>query len=151
MYNTSDPPRVFSSIEASLLYNPKLYNLSTSFKFYNIDLNSGKYILGIHYLTNNYVRKIPLYLSGQLLEDIVDTELENGKIERVSGNNVLIINKDRVINYYKKIKLLRIRNNSKGISSTDNPNIGVIDFETYQSRDGRVRIYGGGFKSFVDK
>jgi len=74
--------------------------LSPSFKFYLLLLNRRNFILGIHYLTSNSVRKFRLSLAGQILEDIVDTVLINGNIKRVNGNNVIMEN-ERVMSYYK--------------------------------------------------
>lgn len=138
------------SLKDNFLIDPKLSNLSPNFKFYQVVLNNRSYILGIHYLTSNSVRKIRLSLSGLFLEDIVDTALINGNVKRVNGNNVLILKNGRVVHFYKKIKFPAIKNNSKNISSTENPNIGVIDFETFKSSEGFQKIYAGGFKSYLE-
>lgn len=129
------------SLEHSFLFNNKLSNLSPEFKFYNVILNSRSYILGIHYLSNNSVRKIRISLSGLFLEDIVDTVLPSGKVKRVNNNSVLIMKDFKVIHHYKLIRFLPIKTNNnkkdnKNVSFTENPNIGVLDFETFQSDEG---------------
>ena len=139
------------SLKKNIFLDNKLSNLSPKFKFYYVILNNRPYILGLHYLTKDSVRKIRLSLSGLFLEDLVDSVLSNGNIKRVKNNNVLIIKKDRVIEYYKLMKLLPIsKHNIKSISATENPNIGVLDFETFKSKEGNYKIYAGGFKSYLD-
>lgn len=43
-----------------------------------------------------------------------------------------------------------IKNNKNTVLSTENPNIGVLDFETFESIDGTHKIYAGGFKTYLD-
>ena len=140
------------SLKNNFLLDDKLSSLSPSFKkiFYYLTLNNRPYILGLHYLSTNSVRKIRLSLSGLFLEDIVDSVLSNGNIKRVHNNNVLIMNNNRVIDQYKIIKFIPIKNTNKHALATENTNIGVVDFETFQSSEGVYKIYAGGFKTYLD-
>ena len=92
-------------LKDNFLLHGKLSKLSPNFKFYKVMLNNRSYIIGMHYLTSNSVRNIRLSLSGLFLEDIVDNALINGNVKRVNGNNVLIFNNERVLHFYKKIKI----------------------------------------------
>lgn len=147
---TETPDWDITSLKESFLLDPKLSNLSSNFKFYSVVLNKAPYILGLHYLSNNSVRKIRLSMTGLLLEDIVDTVLENGNVKRVDGNSVIILKNDRVINYYKKIQFSPVKSSNQKKLSTENPNIGVLDFETFESTNGLYKIYAGGFKTYLD-
>ena len=64
-------------------------------------LNNRNYVLGIHYLTSNSVRKVRLNLLGTILEDVIDTILDDGKVKRISGKNVMIISGDKIVRAYK--------------------------------------------------
>lgn len=95
-----------TSLEKNFM-DKRLKDLPSSFKFYSTVLNNRDFILGVDYLSNTSVRKIRLSSSGEIIEDLVDPVLANGNIKRVDNNNVLIIiNKDRVIHYYREMKLL---------------------------------------------
>lgn len=116
-------------------------------------LNGINYILGIHYMDVYCVRKIRLSMAGNILEDVTDTVLANDTIKRVSGKNVVIINnKDKVIKSYRDNILSPIKPplSSKEIKSGENPNIGVIDFETFRYKDNTYKVYLGGFKTYLE-
>lgn len=83
------------SLKYIFLLDKRLSSLSPAFKFYKVVLNNCPYILGIHYLANNSVRKVRLSLSGLYLEDIVDTILPSGRLKRVDGNSVIILEKKK--------------------------------------------------------
>ena len=104
--------------------------MSTRFKFYYVILNGSSYILGIHYLSSNSVRKVRLNTSGNIIEDVTDTVLNDGTIKRVSGNNVIILCGDKVVKVYKDYKLspIKLSKLQENQFSHENPNIGVIDF-----------------------
>lgn len=120
------------SLKRNFILDDKLSNISYNFKFYRVCLNSRYYILGIHYLGIKSVRKIRLSESGLLLEDITDTVLADGSIKRVNKNNVVIIKNNRIIGYNKLIRFSPINKIVKKDLFTENPIIGVLDFETYE-------------------
>ena len=55
--------------------------LSTSFKFYYVILNGSPYIFLIDYLSLNSIRKLRLNTSGNIIEDVFDTVLEDDTIK----------------------------------------------------------------------
>ena len=127
--------------------------MSSSFKFYSVVLNHHPYILGIHYLGLDSIRKLRLNMYGNILEDITDIVLENGTVKRTSGKNVLIIKDDKVIETYSDYKLsaIKLSKAQKETYSFENPNIGVIDFETLQYHDGSYKVYAAGFKTYLEE
>lgn len=142
-----------TSLASQFDIDPKLSCLSTNFKFYMVILNGIHYILGVNYLTRNSVRKIRLNMGGNILEDVVDTVLEDGSIHRVSSKNIIIIKHGKVVKAFKDYNLSPVRLSGKQMisESSENPNIGVIDFETFQYEDNTYRVYAAGFKTYLDK
>lgn len=98
------------------------------------------------------VRKIRLNMAGNIIEDITDTVLLDGRIKRVSGKNVIIIKDGKIVEAYKDYNLAPIRLSGKETTSrnTENPNIGVIDFETFEYEDHVYKVYAAGFKTYLD-
>lgn len=126
--------------------------LPLTFKFYNITINNKDYIIGVDFLSSDSVRKVRLSKTGIILEDIIDHNLADGNIKRVCGNNVIIIKNNKVIRGYKDLHLIPINNKKRGRKYTalgvmENPNIGVIDFETYRSGDNTYKVCACGFKT----
>ena len=130
----------------------KLQKFDANFKFHLIKLNNITYLLAIKHITNTCIRKLRMNLSGNIMEDITDFVLENGNVKRVIGNNVIIINNDKIINSYRNINLTPIRlTKTNAISySSENPNIGVIDFETFNYDASTSKVYAAGFKTNLD-
>lgn len=128
LYVNDDKVKV--SLAKQFALNSKLSSLSTYFQFYSVILNGIKYILGVNKLNQDSVRKLRLTLSGNIIEDITDTVLPNGCIQRKSRKDVYILRGDIVVESYKNISISPIPKPVSVQQTTENANIGVIDFET---------------------
>jgi hypothetical protein len=91
-------------------------------------------------------------MEGLIIEDIVDTVLDNGNVQRVSNNkNVFIIKNNTILKSYSTNNLAPIKSRPLVKSNRENPNIGVIDFETMRITDNTSKVYACGFKTFLDE
>ena len=75
-----------------------------------------------------------------MIESLIDTLLDNGIVSR-KANNLETFIKDN------NIKLKLIDKPTKKYSTISNPNIGVIDCETFLNNDSITKIYALGFRT----
>lgn len=124
----------------------KITNFDSSFKFYLIYVNTKYYILAIKYVDNNKVVKISYFLNGVLYKSIIDTLLSDNTVSRVQGNTEFFIENSIVV-YSKQAVMIRPISKPKlTFLPRDNPNIGVIDLETFKDSDDTSKVFAVGFK-----
>lgn len=82
---------------------------------------------------------------------LVPLFLDNGVISRKSGNVELLIKNGNVIRTIKAISLYPITKPvSKHIPFMANPNIGVVDIETFMDVGGISKVYAAGLLTNLD-
>lgn len=135
--------------EKSKLKNIKkddgLLPLNSSWKFYYI-IDRFNFILGIH-IMNNKIHKIKFALNGVVQENFYDNLDTNGDIIRTSGNNTMLVRDGEVVSTSINLRCKPIKPQKLNTSYIANPNIGVIDTETYFDSAGKSHIYSIGFKT----
>lgn len=116
------------------------------YKFYYIKGNID-YILVVKEIAQNRVEKLKYSTSGVLISRIIDTFNGNNLI-RSKGLETMYIENNNVIKIKKLIKFKPIKIiNIKKVGRLPNPNLGVIDVETYLNNNNVYEIYALGFKT----
>jgi len=121
----------------------KSTTFDSAYKFYLIN-QARKHVLGVKDTGRGDIIKVSYSLDGILISKVIDTMVGDHVI-RKSGNNELIL-KDNIVKEYKqKINLKPVEKVYIKPLMTENPNIGVIDCETYTGNGGINKIYALGF------
>lgn len=71
-------------------------------------------------------------------------------IIRKSGEKEILLKDNRVMMIKQNIKLKSIPKLENKVLFVNNPNIGVIDIETYLAKDNTNKIYALGFRTVLD-
>lgn len=131
-------------------HKDNINSFDSGFNFYLLR-DRTEYILAIKQIGDSFV-KIKYSLSGVIINRVTDTNVHDGGNDffiRKSGGKEILFD----INY-KPVKLLeniplraieKVQENKKLFVS--DPNLGVIDTETFLSNDGTQKIYALGFKT----
>nr|YP_008965337.1 hypothetical protein [Rhynchosporium agropyri]AHC02313.1 hypothetical protein [Rhynchosporium agropyri] len=140
--------------EKNHLIRNKHKDIRTSFdmscKFYHIKSRID-YILVIRILKDNQVEKIKYSLSGVLLSSVVDTT-DGNKVSRFRGSETLHIVDNIAMDKSNKITFKPIESYKvKSRTWWANPNIGVIDLETYLEDDNIHKLYALGFRTNLNE
>jgi hypothetical protein len=77
---------------------------------------------------------------------MIDT-IEGNNIVRVNGNTQTVLHNNKVVYTKQNLQLRAISKPRTKPLFISNPNIGVIDTETYLDIDGNMKIYTLGFKT----
>lgn len=119
-------------------------------KFYYVN-TIRPYILMVRVLENNKIQKVKYSLSGLLITNMVDL-YDNNIIIRNYNNKKVVIEDNKHINFIEEdIKFDPIpKSYLKYKSFIANRNIGVIDIETYTTRDSDTKIYALGFRTNLE-
>ena len=129
-----------------------IHEFDKDWVFYLVD-SVRPYVLAHKHINTRTIKKIRYSLfQGVMIDCITDHIGENDVVVRHYNNYIINIVNNKVINIKYNMNLIpikRIINNN--LSFTENPNIGVIDFETIECRDGVNRVYCLGFKTNLDK
>lgn len=132
--------------------NEKIYHLDKNSKCYVITYLNKHFFIVLDKISEKEVDKRCFNKFGDLISSAKDVRLENGNLQRESGNYIAIFNSNNEIIYTeRKIKFDSIKNDfkSKEEVGLPNSNIGVLDLETYE--DGSIaHCYAIGFKSSID-
>ena len=121
----------------------------SNYKFYLIK-DIRYFILGVRIIDSFTIEKIRYSLDGVIINRVIDS-LNNNFIIRKTGGKEIIINNNNVIDFIKQdISLKPIPKPSFKSNPIPNPNIGVIDTETYLDNDNTNKIYALGFKTNLD-
>jgi len=109
-------------------------------------MRNTEYVLGIGKISNTEYKKIRYSLNGMVLANVTDCLTEDNLICRIDGNTKYYIKHGLVLNKTQEVKLFPIKEKEIQLKGVDNPNIGVIDTETYKTSDGYA-IHCLGFKT----
>ena len=120
------------------------------FNFYYLKDYKSFYVLAIKQVHNFNVTKRRYSLSSVVLNHVTDVLLDNFIIYRKYGNNELLIKNNKLIESKQSILLNSIEKPRFKVLATSNPNIGVIDCETYTTKKGHIKIYSLGFKTNLE-
>jgi len=119
-----------------------------NFRFYLLK-DVFPYVLAVKHIDEFSIEKIRYSMNGVVLSHIIDTRDGNivtRKLESDKKEIVFIDNK--IVSTKKKIILNPISKSIKSNTSfISNPNIGVIDTETFTTNEGIQKIYALGFKT----
>ena len=116
------------------------------FKFY---LLKDKYdcVLAVKILGPNTIDKIRYSINGVIISHVTDIAV-NDVILRNSSERQLVIRDNKVVSTTQNIKLKALdKPINKQLFVGSYNYIGVIDIETYQSRNGSIKVYALGFKT----
>jgi hypothetical protein len=130
-------------------HKDNITSFDSSFKFYLLK-DSSDYVLAIKSITNISIQKIRFSLNGVVVNHIIDN-ISDDIIHRNVNNKVITIKDDKVILTNQNINFKPIyKPKSVKSSFISNPNIGVIDAETYKGNDNITKIYAIGFRTNLD-
>lgn len=121
---------------------------STNSKFYSIKTANGHFIFVITVLPDKKIEKLVYSLSGALISSFVDLVVGN-KVYRSSRNETLELVNNKLLTKSQKISLKAIEKPKLKLTSwLPNPNIGVLDLETYKDlvKD-TINVYAVGIKT----
>lgn len=106
------------------------------------------YVLAIKYIEYNSIEKIRYSLSGVVINRVID-KIENNLVIRKAGEKEIVLDNNK-ISIVKQNKLKAIEKPKSKVLFVSNPNIGVIDIETYLTNEGISKVYALGFKTNLD-
>lgn len=132
-------------------HKDKIVLFDSTFKFY-LNRDSTEYVLAIKHLNDGTIQKIRYSLYGVVMSQVID--YWNGKhYVRKSDAKEMEFTKNYDIIYDSKLISLKAIAKPKAVGSfISDPNIGVIDTETFLDEDGTQKVYALGFKTnLVDK
>lgn len=121
-----------------------------TWKFYLVDIANIRYILGIRKTSDTQYQKVRYFLNGFVLGNVTDCLFQDkGKwmVSKSEGNTKYFISNGLVLYKHQKLEFLPIDKKVTQSKGIENPNIGVIDTETYQTSNGSYEIYCLGFKT----
>ena len=132
-------------------HKDNIVSFDCSWRFYFLMEMRSKYVLAIKYINKSTIEKIRYSVDGVVINHVIDSLSEDNLVTRKYGNNEILI-KDNKITYYKQnMDLKPIDKLPNKHLFIENPNIGVIDCETYLSNDGITKVYCLGFKTNLSK
>ena len=95
--------------------------------------------------TNTIYRGVYDCKSGYLIQELVDSLLEDNKFNRQIGNTILTIRGENVIRTESKKVLSPIKFTRTSLKDESNPFIGSWDIEAFDDVDGYAKVYALGF------
>ena len=120
-------------------------SFSSDFNFYLLKSNIS-YILGVKLHKDGSIEKIRYSLQGVVINHVFDKAIDYNLISRKSGTKEIILRENKLLYSKNHITFKYIEKPKQDNSSfISNPNIGVIDAETYLANDNVYRIYSIGF------
>lgn len=125
----------------------KIQYFDKSWIFYLVHTSNISYVLAVKKISSSEFQKVRYSLAGYLLNNLTDCLLDDNIISRKEGNNTYNISNGNILSKTQAIKLLPIQGSVLESNAVDNPNIGVIDTETYRTDQGKYEIYCLGFKT----
>ena len=113
-----------------------------NYKFYKL-FHNRYYVLAVKSVNNTIKEKIRYSLNDVRISRVVDA-IENNTIKRSIGNKDIILSYNKEVLYLEQKVLLKPLNKRESKTFfANNPNIGVIDLETYRHSDGTLKVYAG--------
>ena len=128
----------------------KVLKLSEDYKFYLVSTSTTTYILASLKTSEVEYNKIKFSLSGTVLNNLTDTLLQDNIILRKDGNISFYIIDGTIFHSKQKLGLIPLPKATSDTKAIENPNIGVIDCETFQDSNDIYKIYSLGFKTNLD-
>ena len=127
-----------------------IISFDSNFKFYLIrDVNN--YVLAVNNINDKSIEKIRYSLNGVVINRVIDRLFNDKIIRKIGEKEISLDYNNKVLSTKLNIKLKPIiKYSTKKTSFTENPNIGVIDLETFLGNDGIQKIYALGFKTNLD-
>lgn len=122
--------------------------LDKHYKFYSLTYNIS-YILAVKIIDSDHIHKIRFTCDGSYISQVHDRVIGDS-IFRSSNNKTSEIKNNEVIQIEQKLQLKPIKKPVNKISYISNPNIGVIDTETYLDSNGLQKVYSLGFKTNLE-
>ncbi|EFQ24845.1 DNA polymerase (mitochondrion) [Colletotrichum graminicola M1.001] len=122
-------------------------------EFYLRNISNPNYIMAV-LKKNNDIIKCCFDLLGNLIQEVIDTKMEDGTIYRHSNNAVIKLDSQGMMYFYQKnIVTKPIQYVAKKEKSfLEDQNIGVLDLEVYNhSVDNISYVYSGGIYTNIDK
>lgn len=104
-------------------------------------------------LEDKKVQKSVYTLNGKLVDRVVDELNDNQVVNRTSGKNFIEIKNNKIIRKEKFINLPSIKQHKtpKDLKlNSINPNIGVIDLETYKNIEDKPKVMAAGLFAYGD-
>jgi hypothetical protein len=121
-------------------------SFDSSFKFYLIrDVNN--YVLAVNHINDKCIEKIRYSLNGVVINHVIDSLFNDNIIRKVGEKEIYLDYSNKVLFTKKKIKFKSIIKPLIKSSPVENPNIWVIDIETFLAKDGIQKVYAIGFKT----
>lgn len=124
--------------------------LDSGFSFYLVLASGRSYVLAVR-VGKDYIEKIKFHINGSVLGRIVDKYLKDGSVIRTLGKSNSIIKDNKVVFTENMVLLKALEKSKPEALFISNPNIGVIDTETYRDVHGISKIYALGFRTNLDK
>lgn len=121
------------------------HHFDPSYTFYLLK-DKVFYILCIKYHSNGSIEKYRYGLNGVLISSVIDKP-QDGVVLRTSGSKELVLQDNEIVSYKQNISLKPLAKPKTEISYIRNPNIGVIDLETFKNDEGINKVYAAGFKT----
>src|SRR6266704_1699950 len=120
-------------------HSDNITDFDPSFKFYLLkDVNY--YILSVKYIEKSSLEKIRYSLDGVVINRVIDRKDNNNLVVRKSGEKEIILANKKVLMTKQNIKLKCIEKPNSNVLFIGNPNIGVIDTETFLAKDNIYNI-----------
>jgi hypothetical protein len=141
--------------------NPKkkeIYSVSSNSIFLYRDVDVRSYIIVLDIINKEKIIKRCFNLFGGIIGKVEDI-YDNGIIKRYYGNKMLVINKNKEIEY-KSTKIdfspiskqrSKLELDSKKDRGIPNIKIGVIDLEAYVDKNSDSKAYAIGFYTYLDE
>src|SRR6266576_1725969 len=121
------------------IISDNITDFDPSFKFYLLkDVNY--YILAVKYIEKSSLEKIRYSLDGVVINRVIDRKDNNNLVVRKSGEKEIILANKKVLMTKQNIKLKCIEKPNSNVLFIGNPNIGVIDTETFLAKDNIYNI-----------
>lgn len=117
----------------------------TNFKFYLL-MDNSYYVLAVKFIGEYSIEKIRYSLDGVVINHVID-EIVDKQIVRKSNEKEIVLEGNKVVTVKQNIKLKAIVKPKSKVLFVENRNIGVINSETYKSKDNTYKIYAIGFKT----
>jgi hypothetical protein len=119
----------------------KVLKLSEDYKFYLVSTSTNTYILAFLKTSEVEYNKIKFSLSGTVLNNLTDTLLKNNIVLRKDGNISFYIKDGIIFHSKQELSLVSLPKPILDTKAVENPNIGVIDCETFKDNNGINKIY----------
>ena len=133
-------------------HKDNITSFDAQYKFYLLK-DKYDYVLAVKISGPEIVDKIRYSISGVVLGHVTDigtclrSIAQGDIIIRNSGETQLIIRGNKVISITQNIKLKPLDKPINKPLFVENNNIGAIDIETYESKDGIIKVYAIGYKT----